>query len=306
MTTPLRVAVTGSAGKIGREAARALKAAGHRVIGLDLRAATNDGVRTAAVDCADFGAVMGALSGIDTMFGMAPLPQVPDAVVHLAGIPAPGLADDARIFEVNTLSTYNVFSACARLGIKRIAWGSSETILGLPFATPPAFLPIDETHADRPNWSYAMAKFLGEQMADHMTRWHADLSIASLRFSNVFDAADYAQQAAAAARPGFRKFNVWGYVDARDAGEACRLAVEADFTGHERLIIAAADNITGHSSAALAAAHYPETPIKSALEGDVSLLCSARAKAVIGYEPKHGWRAGVHDLGQERQADHAN
>jgi len=287
----MRVAVTGSAGKIGREAVRALKAAGHRVIGLDLRAATIDGVRTAAVDCTDFGAVMGALSGIDTMFGMAPLPQLPDAVVHLAGIPAPGLADDARTFNVNTISTYNVFSACARLGIKRIAWGSSETILGLPFNTPPAFLPIDETHPDVPNWSYAMAKFLGEQMADQMTRWHADLSIASLRFSNVFDAADYAQQPGAAAKPSFRKFNVWGYVDARDAGEACRLAVEADFAGHERMIIAAADNITGHPSADLVAANFPDSPIRGTLDGDVSLLSSARAKAVIGYEPKFGWRS---------------
>ena len=289
----MRVAVTGSAGKIGREAVRALREAGHRVIGLDLRAATLDGVRTAAVDCTDFGAVIGALSGVDTMFGMAPLPQMPDAVVHLAGIPAPGLADDTRTFNVNTLSTYNVFSACARLGITRIVWGSSETILGLPFTTPPAFLPIDETHPDRPNWSYAMAKFLGEQMADQMTRSNPRLSIASLRFSNVFDRDDYAQQPAAAARPVVRKFNVWGYVDARDAGEACRLAVEADFAGHERLIIAATDNITGHPSADLAAAHFPDCPVRGALDDDVSLLSSARAKTVIGYEPRFGWRTAT-------------
>ncbi|AYJ85100.1 NAD(P)-dependent oxidoreductase (plasmid) [Sphingomonas paeninsulae] len=290
MSAPMRVVVTGSAGKIGREAVRSLKAAGHRVVGLDLRAATLDGVRTAAVDCTDFGAVLGALSGIDTMFGMAPGPQIPDAVVHLAGIPAPGLSDDARIFDVNTVSTYNVFSACARLGIKRIAWGSSETILGLPFNTPPTFLPIDETHPDLPNWSYSLAKFLGEQMADQIVRWHPDMSIASLRFSNVFDAADYAQQPGAAAKPGHRKFNVWGYVDARDAGEACRLAVETNLGGHERMIIAATDNITGHASAELAATHFPDTPIRGPLDGDVSLLSSKRAHELIGYAPRFGWR----------------
>ncbi|MET0373127.1 MAG: NAD-dependent epimerase/dehydratase family protein, partial [Rhizorhabdus sp.] len=186
-----------------------------------------------------------------------PLPQFPDAVVHLVGIPAPGLADDAHIFDVNTQSTYNVFSACARLGINRIVWGSSETILGLPFNDAPAFVPVDETHPDRPNWSYALAKFLGEQMADQMVRWHPALSIASLRFSNAFDAADYAQQPGAAARPDFRKFNLWGYVDARDAGESCRLAVEAGFAGHERMIVAAADNITGHPSADLRARPFP-------------------------------------------------
>ena len=284
MTDRKHVVVTGSSGKIGREAVRALKAAGHRVVGFDLKPGTSDGLRTAAVDCSDFGEVMGALSGIDTMGG------TPDAVVHLAGIPAPGLASDARTFDVNTVSTYNVFSACAKLGIGRIAWGSSETILGLPFGTPPAFLPLDETHPDMPNWSYALAKFLGEQMADQFVRWHPALTIVSLQFSNVFDAADYALQPAVAVKPAIRKFNLWGYVDARDAGDACRLAIEADLTGHERMIIAAADNIAGHAATDLAAAHFPDSPVRGALDKDQSLLSSARATRLIGYRPQHSWR----------------
>ena len=279
----MRVAVTGSLGKIGREAVQALKAAGHRVVGLDLRAATGHGVRTAAVDCVDFGEVMGALSGIDTM-------GVPEAVVHLAGIPAPGLAVDDRIFRVNTQSTYNVFSASARLGIKRIVWASSETILGLPFAEPPAFLPLDETAPTLPNWSYSLSKHLGEAMADEIVRWHPDISIASLRFSNVFGPEDYATQPGIDAKPAVRRMNLWGYVDARDCGEACRLAVEADFTGHERMIIAAADTIVSTPSAKLAAEHFPDAPIRGNLSGNASMLSSARAAERIGYTPRHSWR----------------
>lgn len=279
----MRVAVTGSLGKIGKEAVRALKAAGHRVVGLDLRAKTENGVRTAAVDCADFGEVMGALSGIDTM-------GPPEAVVHLAGIPAPGLATDDRIFRINTQSTYNVFSACARLGIGRIAWASSETILGLPFKDPPAFLPLDESAPALPNWSYSLSKHLGETMADEMVRLHPGMSIASLRFSNVFDAADYAMQSAIDANPAVRKMNLWGYVDARDCGEACRLAIESGFSGHERLIIAAADTITSTPSAELAAGHFPDTPVRGDLAGNTSLLSSARARDIIGYHPRYGWR----------------
>lgn len=177
--------VTGSSGKIGREAVRALKAAGHRVVGLDLKGGTIDGIRTVKVDCTDFGQVMGAFSGVDTM-------AKPYAIVHLAGIPMPGLASDADIFQVNTLSTYNVFSACARLGIHRVIWASSETVLGLPFTRPPAYLPLDEDAPDLPNWSYSLSKHLGETMADQFVRWHPAMAIASLRFSNVFDTADYA------------------------------------------------------------------------------------------------------------------
>jgi nucleoside-diphosphate-sugar epimerase len=186
--------------------------------------------------------------------------------------------------------TYNIFSAAARLGIKRIAWGSSETILGLPFRIPPDFAPLDETHPDRPEWSYALSKKLGEEMADQFARWHADLTILSLRFSNVFDGADYEMRATIDARPASRKVNLWGYVDARDAGEACRLAIEAKVSGHERMIIAAADTVVSVPSAELMATHYPGVPLRHPLDGHVSLLSSARAEALIGYRPRFSWR----------------
>jgi len=279
----MQVMVTGSAGKIGREAVKALRAAGHAVTGLDLRGGMVDGVRTLACDCADFGEVIGAFSGVDTM-------ARPDAIVHLAGIPMPGLKPDATIFATNTVSTYNVFSAAARLGIKRIAWASSETILSLPFPTPPAFAPLDESHPDRPEWSYSLTKKLGEEMADQFVRWHPEMTIVSLRFSNVFDAADYIQRPATASKPAIRKVNMWGYVDARDAGEACRLAIEADLTGHHRMIIAAADTVVDVPSAALMAEFYPGVPLRSTVEGYSSLLSTANAERLIGYRPQHSWR----------------
>ena len=278
------VAVTGSSGKIGREAVASLIAAGHKVIGLDLKPALTAGVRTVGCDCTDFGQVMGALSGVD------PVPGRPDAIVHLAGIPMPGLTTDQTVFAANTVSTYNIFSAAARLGIWRIAWGSSETILGLPFTTPPAFAPLDETHPDRPEWSYSLSKKVGETMADEFCRWHRELTIVSLRFSNVYAEADYAARAAIEANPKLRRGNVWGYVDARDAGEACRLAIEADLSGHERMIIAAADTVVGTPTAELLASHFPDVPMRGPADGNVSLLSSARAREKIGYVPRHSWR----------------
>lgn len=279
----MQVMVTGSSGKIGREAVRALKAAGHRVVGLDLKGGTIDGIRTVKVDCTDFGQVMGAFSGVDTM-------AKPDAIVHLAGIPMPGLASDADIFQANTLSTYNVFSACARLGIHRVIWASSETVLGLPFTRPPAYLPLDEDAPDLPNWSYSLSKHLGETMADQFVRWHPAMAIASLRFSNVFDAADYAARDAIEARPDARKLNLWACVDARDCGQACRLAVEAPLSGHQRMIIAAADTVVSVRSGELAARYFPGTPIRDGFDGNASFLSSARAGELIGYHSNYSWQ----------------
>lgn len=281
------VIVTGSAGKLGRSAVVALRAAGHRVVGLDLHPPLEPS-RSIRCDCTDFGQVMGAFSGIDVTGGK------PDAVVHLAGIPMPGLTSDHQAFEVNTRATYNVMSACARLGIANLVWASSETILGLPFDVPPDFAPIDETHPDRPSWSYALAKQLGETMADSFCRWNPEMKILSLRFSNVYARDDYQLIPKVHAKPALRKFNLWSYIDADDAGEACRLGVEAALTGHQRMIIAATDSLMTEPSAALMAAHFPDVPLRN-IEANQSLLSSTLAERLIGFKAHHCWRDRVQD-----------
>jgi nucleoside-diphosphate-sugar epimerase len=183
-----------------------------------------------------------------------------------------------------------VFSACARLGIKRIVWASSETIFGLPFKTPPAFVPLDESHPHRPEWSYSLTKMLGENMADQFVRWHPQLSIASLRFSNVCTPEDYAQLKQNPEMVLRRAANLWSYIDARDAGEACRLAIEANFSGHEALIIAASDSIAPQTSEKLLQDRYADVPVQGDISGNTSLQSSAKAKAQIGFQPKHSWR----------------
>jgi nucleoside-diphosphate-sugar epimerase len=73
------------------------------------------------------------------------------------------------------LSTYNVFEAAHLLGLARVVWASSETILGLPFdRKPPAYAPIDEEHPPRPESSYALSKLLGEELARQLHRWTGD------------------------------------------------------------------------------------------------------------------------------------
>ena len=188
------------------------------------------------------------------------------------------------------MGTYTVFSAAARLGIGRVVWASSETILGLPFSDPPQFAPIDETHPLLPNWSYALGKRLGETMADEFARWHGGLAIMSLRFSNVYVAEDYAVLPQIQADPASRRWNLWSYIDVEDAAEACRCALEASTTGHEALIIAAADNLIGRPSRELMAEYFPAVPLAEDLAGEAALLSSARAGELIAFQPRVSWR----------------
>lgn len=173
----------------------------------------------------------------------------------------------------------------------RVAWASSETILGLPFtSTPPEFLPLDETHPDRPEWHYSLSKQVGEVMADALVRWNPAMSLVSLRFSNVYTTEDYANLASIQARPAPRKANVWAYVDAEDAGPACQLATEAHVSGRERLIIAAADTIMDIPTAQLLETYLPDVPLTRDVDGYAALLSSDRAATVIGYEAQISWR----------------
>ena len=279
----MKILVTGCAGKVGRPTLKALRAAGHQVTGVDI-VPRKAGDRHAMADLTDFGVAMGIMSGIDMLSGK------PDAVIHLAGIPAPMLTDDQRVFQVNTMSTYNVFSAASRLGVQKVVWASSETLFGLPFTTAPDFLPIDESHPSRPEWSYSLAKEMGERMADQFVRWAEGMSIISLRFSNVFSSEDYAMLPAILAKNDARKFNLWGYVDADDCAQACVKAVEADLPGHHRMTIAADDALSERPSAELSATFFPGVPLSALPHPHASLLSNATAERLIGYRPQISWR----------------
>ncbi|MES2865503.1 MAG: NAD(P)-dependent oxidoreductase, partial [Actinomycetota bacterium] len=232
----MTIAVTGGSGKLGRTVVRVLREAGNVVVNLDRTGERAPGF--IQVDLTDYGQTVDALMGVDEH------PQAFDAVVHLAAIPAPGLHPDAATFHNNMTVTYNVFRAAIRAGVRTIVTASSETVLGLPFDVPPPYIPVDED-VTRPESNYSLSKHLEEQLAIQLVRWHPDLSIQALRFSNVMDPADYAAFPSYDADPLLRKWNLWGYIDARDGAQAVLKAIQRGRRepGFERYIIAAADTV---------------------------------------------------------------
>jgi nucleoside-diphosphate-sugar epimerase len=175
--------------------------------------------------------------------------------------------------------------------IRNLVWASSETLLGLPFDTPPPYAPVDEAYPVRPETTYALAKALEEEMARTFCRWDPELKMIGLRFSNVMEPADYARFPSFDADPMLRKWNLWSYIDARDGAQAVRLAVEHRAVGMDVFIIANADTVMGRSSAELMAEVYPGVPIRHELGEHESLLSIDKARRILGYEPRHSWRS---------------
>ncbi len=124
----------------------------------------------------------------------------------------------------------NVFLAAADRKVDRVVWASSETTLGLPFDVPPLYAPVDEAHYPFPTSTYSLSKVAAEAMAEQVSAW-SGIPFVALRLSNVLDPEDYQ------AFPDYwpdamsRKWNLWGYIDARDAASAFRLALESVTTG---------------------------------------------------------------------------
>ena len=279
-----RIAVTGGMGKLGRAVVTDLKAHGYDVVVLDQVVPPGWTEGVTRVSMADYGQVLGALTRVDDRYDGI------DGVVHLAAIPAPGMAPNAATFANNVVSTYNVFEAARVAGIRNVVWASSETVLGLPLDTPPPYLPIDEDYRVRPESSYSLGKAVEEEMAHHFCRWDPTTKIIGLRFSNVMEPHDYLAFPSFEADPMLRKWNAWGYIDARDGAQAVRKALELQATGYDVFVIANADTCMTTPSAELAAAVFPDVPLTRPVEGTETLLSIDKARRVLGYEPEHSWR----------------
>lgn len=278
----MRIAVTGSSGKLGTVVVRELREAGHEVIGLDVMGTRGAGF--VQVDLADYGQVIDALTAVgDQHDGF-------DALVHLAAIPAPGIRADVATFHNNIAVTFNVFWAALRLGITRIVYASSETVQGLPFDVPPPYVPVDEEYPARPESVYSLVKHLEEQLAIELVRWHPDASITALRFSNVMVPDDYAEFPAFDVDARMRKWNLWSYIDARDGAQAILRALEAAPPGFDRFLIAAADTVMSRPNAELLAEVFPGVEVRGEVGVNDSLFSTAKARRLLGYEPRHSWR----------------
>lgn len=282
------VVVTGSSGKLGRAVVEHLVAHGHEVVTTDRTPPPpgQPGSFTKA-DLTDLGQVIELLTGVDERYDHV------DAVVHLAAIPAPGLFTSGATFANNVPSTFNVFQAAKIAGIRKVVWASSETVLGLPFEVPPPYVPVDEEYRVRPNSTYSVGKAVEEELAAHFARWDPELSIIALRFSNVMAPEDYTAFEGWQEDPEARRWNLWGYIDARDGAQAVRRGLELDRPGCEVCVVANADTVMSRSSASLMAEVFPGVEVRRELTEHETLLCIDKAHRLLGYQPEHSWRDHV-------------
>jgi nucleoside-diphosphate-sugar epimerase len=276
-----KIVVTGGSGRLGQFVVRELLAHGYEVLSLDRMPLREKLCPTWIADLRHTGDLFEAAKGA---YG----------IVHLGAYQAPNLAADAEIFSNNVTSTYNVLRAAADSGVKKVVIASSTAAFGFIYAKrlwAPDYLPLDESHPSRPQDSYGLSKVVGEQIADSIVTVHKEMTISSLRFPGVNFDLSYASFRDRWLNPPTRASGFWTYIDARDAAMTCRLALEAEFHGHELFIASAPNNCMTQPTLELITKFLPQgAKIREVPGTHWSCVDSAKARRILGFKPSHVWQ----------------
>ena len=105
-----------------------------------------------------------------------------DRVFHFAALAdiVPSIENPERYYESNVNGTFNVLEACRKFGVEKIVYPASSSCYGIPDD-----YPTPETAEIRPQYPYALTKYLGEQLVMHWCEVY-NLQAVSLRFFNVY------------------------------------------------------------------------------------------------------------------------
>jgi UDP-glucose 4-epimerase len=171
--------VTGGGGFIGSHLVDRLLADGRRVRVIDNfevgnprnleQHKDNASLEVMAADIRDRDAIKKAFEGVDRVFHLAARADI-----------VPSIVEPREYFESNVDGTFNVLEAARDFGISRMIYIASSSCYGIPDAYPTR----EDAHI-RPQYPYALTKYLGEQLALHWAQTY-DLPIVSLRFFNVY------------------------------------------------------------------------------------------------------------------------
>lgn len=180
MSTPRHTVVTGGAGFIGSHLVDLLLQEGHHVLVVDnfatgrpqnlAHVGAHPRLRVEQLDVRDSGHRLGELlRGSEWVFHLAALADI-----------VPSVQRPEDYFTTNVDGTFRVLEAARAAGVARFVYTASSSCYGIPDV-----YPTPEAAPPRPQYPYALTKWLGEQTALHWAQVYG-LPLVSLRLFNVY------------------------------------------------------------------------------------------------------------------------
>jgi len=171
--------VTGGAGFIGSHLVDRLLQEGYTVSVIDnfstgrpenlMHQKNNKTLTVIEADISDFGKIISYFKGVDVVFHIAALADI-----------VPSIVDPLSYYKSNVSGTMNVIEASRNCQVKRFIYAASSSCYGIP-----DIYPTLEEAEIRPQYPYALTKYLGEQIVLHWGKVYR-LPVVSLRLFNVY------------------------------------------------------------------------------------------------------------------------
>jgi nucleoside-diphosphate-sugar epimerase len=169
MSTPQRVLVTGSAGRVGRAAVKGLTARGHHVVGFDVR--PTPGLppdQPIVAGLSDVAALHRAAVGTSCLIHLAATPD--DARFPRGAPPDDGDNFLSELVPNNVVVPYHVMEAARKLGIPRVVLASTGQVIDGHLRA--GNFPVTPDSPPRPRYLYACTKVFLEALGQVYSRQH--------------------------------------------------------------------------------------------------------------------------------------
>lgn len=261
MSEPKTVLVTGSAGRIGRAAVRALVAAGHNVIGFDQSDRANPPGNYLKASLTDADALLQAASGVDCLVHLAAAPD--DARFPRGEPPDDGDNFLSELLPSNVVGTYHVMEAARKVKVKRVILASTGQVI--EGHRQDGNVPVTAAASVRPRYLYACTKVFLEAIGQVYGVRHG-IEVLAVRLGWCPRDRGHVREIA-----GERVFQDV-YLSPNDAGRFIAAAVGAE---------------TLPAYAVVYATSRPPHSLQYDLEP---------ARKLIGYEPLESWPTGAEDF----------
>ena len=293
--------VTGGAGFIGSHLVDRLMNDGNEVIVIDnfstgrfenlIHLKNNPRLKVQEGDIADWEAISQVVKEVDWVFHLAALADI-----------VPSIKKPLDYFRSNVDGTVNLLEAARLAGVKRFLYVASSSCYGIPDV-----FPTPETAQIRPQYPYALTKYLGEQSVLHWGKVYK-LPVMSLRLFNVYGPRSRTSGVYGAVFGVFlsqklhgKPFTVVGdgtqtrdFTFVSDIANALVMAAESELQG-EVLNVGSGQTYSVNRLVELLggeAVHIPKRPG----EPDCTFADISRIKQLLGWQPEVSLEEGVNIL----------
>lgn len=302
----MKTLITGGAGFIGSHLAELLIGKGHQVTVVDnllsgrlknlQTIADHKEFRFVEADIRDLPSLQPHFHGVDWVF-------------HLAGLAdiVPSIEMPGQYYSTNVTGTFNVLESARQCGVKRFLYAASSSSYGIPDVYPtPESAPI------KPQYPYALTKYMGEELVLHWANVYK-LPAISLRLFNVFGTRSRTSGAYGAVFGVFlaQKLNGHPFTVVGDGTQTRDFTYVTDVA--EAFLSAAESNISGEAMNVGSGSHYSVNRLVELLGGDVEYIPKRPGEPdctfgdTIKVQNLLGWKARVtFEDGVSRMLEHIN